>query len=87
MPIYNFICPGCEVTHRKLLTPEEAEKSWACVVCGFDLVRNPNPPSMAVKETVDNGIMTKKVEIYKDNTEVYKERNEKNYRDPDAEKP
>ncbi len=40
----------------------------------------PKAPSTAVKETVDNGIMPRRVEIYPDVQQVTKERNEKDYR-------
>lgn len=76
MPVFNFFCEKCQKPARKILSPEEAR---ALVIhdCGYVLKRVQNPPSSQVTETLDNGIMPKKLERYANAEELYKERSEK----------
>lgn len=82
MPLYSYNCRVCKWPDRRLLSPEEAREPQFCRQegCSGKMKRVPKAPSTHVKETVDNGLMTKRVEIFSDNDEVYKERNEKDYR-------
>lgn len=73
MPLYYFLCSDCGDQTRKLLEPSEAKVSPPCK-CGGDLKRDPHPPSNQVKETLDNGIMARKVERYSDAEELYRNR-------------
>jgi hypothetical protein len=41
------------------------------------MVRKSNPPNTQVKEVLDNGFMTKRVERLKDAEELYKNRKKK----------
>lgn len=82
MPLFSFKCRVCKRLDRILLSPEEAEQPVFCrgEGCSGKLKRIPKAPTTVVKETVDNGIMARRVEIYPDVKEVMKERNETDYR-------
>jgi hypothetical protein len=65
VPVYNLVCGACHKPERKLCTPEQLrDRSLKCSACGGDLVRNPDPPTTQVKEVLDNGLMTKRLERY-----------------------
>lgn len=65
MPIYNFYCEsGC--SDRKVMAPEQA-KSYTDTKCskhGCLWRRGAVPPSTTAIETIDNGLMVKRVETY-----------------------
>jgi putative FmdB family regulatory protein len=73
MALYHFSCSGCEEATRRLLEPSEAS-SQICKKCGDKLTRVPNPPTAAVVEVLDNGVMSKKVERFKEAERLYRER-------------
>lgn len=74
MPMYNYHCPGCCQDFKLLLKPERASKPQTCATCDTVMVRNPKPPTSMVKETLDNGIMSRRVERLADIEEIGKER-------------
>lgn len=72
MPVYLLKCTSCKFTDRKILDRFE---SYECPYCHKGLmVRNPQM-NVQIKESVDNGLMPKKVEVYKDIKELVHERN------------
>lgn len=73
MALYYFQCSECKEAQRKILTPEEAKKEWACGKCGGKLERTEKPPTTRITETLDNGAMTRKLERLANATEVYAE--------------
>lgn len=74
MPLYYFKCHTCGLTFRRILKPEEAA-AQGCT-CGSILRRDPRPPSTRVIETLDNGLMTKRLERLADAERLFAERNE-----------
>lgn len=68
MPLFNLVCSSCGVRTRRLCKAVDlADKALTCESCGSkDLVREPDPPTTQVKEVLDNGIMTKRLERYAD---------------------
>lgn len=65
MPIYNFRCEkGC--SQKKLLTPEQAKVYLGerCAIHDSEWKRSHQPPSTTSMETIDNGLMVKKVETF-----------------------
>jgi hypothetical protein len=55
---------------------KKALKTIQCS-CGLVSKRAPQPPTTATKETIDNGLMSKRVERYVDAEDLYKERSKK----------
>lgn len=49
-----------------MLTAGEQRNLQTCKVCAFPLGRTPSAPSTQVMETLDNGVMAKKVVRFKD---------------------
>lgn len=74
MPLYYFRCSHCGTASRRILKPEEAG-SQTCT-CGAFVTRTPQPPSTQVMETLDNGVMTKRLERLADAERLFAERNE-----------
>ena len=66
-----------------ILSPAEAKESYVCEhpECGASLVRTPKAPSTQTIETLDNGIMTKRVEQLKDIEQLMEERSHYNPRE------
>lgn len=75
MPLYYFQCSKCLKEQRRILTLEESKKEQACD-CGYSLRRTPKPPSSRVTETLDNGVMTRKLERLADAERLFAERHE-----------
>jgi hypothetical protein len=76
MPLYYFRCDTCARTFRRIMTPEEAKQPRACVCPTGQLVRDPHPPTSQVTETLDNGIMVKRLERLADAERLFAERYE-----------
>ena len=75
MPIYYFHCPECQETVRKLLKPEALEGMTPyCPKCHKAMERSPQPPTAKIVETLDNGIMVRRVERLADAEQIHKER-------------
>lgn len=76
MPMYYYRCPkpGCDTVVRKILLVEEAKRGWPCPDCETIMVRAPQPPSTRVTETLDNGLMTKRLERLADAERLFGER-------------
>jgi hypothetical protein len=75
MPIYNFKCgQGC--AERKVLTPEQAKgySALRCAIHDSEWKRSHQPPSTTSMETIDNGLMVKKVETYVGVSDMVSER-------------
>lgn len=65
MPIFNFYCDqGC--SDRKILTPEQAKSynQTRCKPHDAQWRRGALAPSTTAVETIDNGLMVKRVETY-----------------------
>lgn len=83
MPIYNFACVSCKAPVRKILSPENYKlfvifnEYMDCKKCGGRVERKVNPPSSQTVETLDNGLMPKRVERFADAETLYKERSKK----------
>lgn len=73
MPLFNFVCE-CGAKVRKILTPEQAKRGWLCVQCGQEMDREAKAPTTAVKESLDNGSMSRTVERFSNAEELYRER-------------
>jgi putative FmdB family regulatory protein len=74
MPLYYFDCGACGKKLRRILNPAEA--SALLCPCGAELSRDPRPPSSQVMETLDNGIMPKRLERLADAERLFAERAE-----------
>jgi hypothetical protein len=74
MPIYYYRCPKCDKTNRRLLASEaEADKTLLLCQCSEEMVRAPQPPTARITETLDNGIMVRKLERLADAEQIHKE--------------
>jgi hypothetical protein len=74
MPIYYYKCPECNSTNRRLLAGEaEADKMLLLCHCTAEMVRAPQPPTARITETLDNGVMVRKLERLADAEQIHKE--------------
>lgn len=76
MPLYYYSCPGCGADARRILTPAEAKSVPQKCTCGVELQRRATGPTCQCVETLDNGIMTKRLERLADAEKLFSERNE-----------
>ena len=74
MALFDFECPSCYRIVKRLANKEP---NIECTNCHVLMVRKSNPPNTQVKEVLDNGFMTKRVERLKDAEELYKNRKKK----------
>ena len=69
MAIFNLKCSECNFEHKRML---EKYTPYECPICQKGvMLRNPNF-TVQVKEVIDNGLMPKRVEVYKDITTLRK---------------
>jgi hypothetical protein len=73
MPLYNFVCSGCDKHVRKLLSPGKQTSPQACA-CGAALVRSAGAPSSQTMEVLDNGVMVRRIERPADAQRLMRER-------------
>jgi hypothetical protein len=83
VPLFNFICTGCREASRRILSPAEA-KGLKCKQCGAALERDPQPPSTQVVESLDKGLMARRVERLRDAEILHKERAKSDPRTKDS---
>lgn len=83
MPLYYYRCCKCLKAQRRIQTPEEAAKLQGCD-CGYSLRREPRPPTAQVMETLDNGVMTKRLERLADAERLFEERDQVNKKPKDS---
>ena len=75
MPLFYFYCNKCLKTFKKLLKTGQAAENQVCS-CGNALVRDFQDLSLTMKNTIDNGIQSRRVEQYENAHEVIQERAE-----------
>lgn len=77
MPLYHFECPVCMEKTRKILSLKVyRQRKVACKNCNCELSRVVEPPTSQVMETLDNGLMPKKLERLADSERLHHERAE-----------
>jgi ribosomal protein L37AE/L43A len=75
MPVYHFKCPNCGFADRKILTPEAVRViNFHCKKCATKMERNAQPPTTQITETLDNGVMVRKLERLADAEQIFHER-------------
>ncbi len=74
MPLFNYECDFCGGIIKRILTVDESQKEVFCKTCQSVLRRIHKPASSQVKEVLDNGIMTRKIERYSDAEELFYDR-------------
>lgn len=62
MATYRYFCPTCNKPQTRSLSPEDAKKEVLCRKCQTVMKRNKVDSFTTIKETIDNGIMLRKVE-------------------------
>jgi putative FmdB family regulatory protein len=76
MPLFNYRCSSCGLT-KSVIRRFKAKKNPPSCSCGTVMTRAPKPPSSRVVETIDNGVMPKRVEKLVDAERLFKERADK----------
>ena len=76
MPMYRLYCQKCDSLVQRLLKSEQLA-SVTCKVCGTVLERRAQPPEAYKYETLDNGVMNKRLERFQNAEELYKNRKKK----------
>jgi hypothetical protein len=62
MPMYYFRCPDDGQLAQTIRRPENVNKPLECPQCKKPMVRDPRGASSRITETLDNGVMTRRVE-------------------------
>lgn len=63
MPIFNYVCEQCAEPLKRLLSPEAgAAFMGPCPSCQGPMRRAATGPTGQVVETIDNGLMARRVE-------------------------
>lgn len=73
MPSYNLRCSDCGASKTRRFDVPQKFPVDTCA-CGGPMRRVPRPPTTTVKESLDNGAMTKRVERFKDAERLYRDR-------------
>ena len=81
MPLYYFKCVGCKTPKSVICKSKDLKKPRFCLECGQSLVRAPKGFSSNITETLDNGIMVRKIERIAGAEEIFKERAKKDSRE------
>lgn len=71
MPLFHWLCPNCERVERVLL-PERPKEPHLCDRCQTPM-KTVTGGSTSVMDTLDNGVMSKKLVRYKDAEELGKQ--------------
>jgi len=76
MPAYSFECPVCHKLQRAILSVEEAKGPVPCRTegCAGILKRKARAPSTQITETLDNGLMARRLERPAEAETIYNER-------------
>lgn len=84
MPRYFYECGGCGKSAQRICSPEQSKEARTCPSCSMPLKRVPQPASTTILETLDNGIMSRKVTRLADAERIFKERadNDPRLKDP-----
>ncbi len=77
MPAYTFECPICKQWQRAILSVQEMKDgNVPCKTpgCAGILERKAQPPTTQITETLDNGLMPRKLERLADAERIHEER-------------
>lgn len=74
MPLLYFRCGKCRVDGRALVSVAKMKAPHPCPVCKEPMQRSPRPISSKIVETLDNGLMSRRVERPADSERLFKER-------------
>lgn len=77
MPLFRYSCSNCDCVKSLIRRIGATAKAPVCL-CGTTMTRTSKPPSSRVVETIDNGVMPKRVEKLIDAERLFKERADKN---------
>ena len=81
MPLFYFKCSECQKPRTVICSVKKVDDKRTCDSCEGELVRTPVGPGTSCVETLDNGLMAKKIERLSNAEEIYRERSEKDSRD------
>lgn len=70
--LIKFVCKGCGKRRRMLFDSAGDVKAPSCS-CGQVLVRDADPPSSSMMETLDNGVMPRALERFQNAEELHKD--------------
>jgi hypothetical protein len=73
MPLYYYGCPTCKNVCRRILDVDAAEHHIQICKCGLEMERADEGARARITETLDNGVMVRKLERYADAENIYKE--------------
>lgn len=73
--LVNLRCQGCGVEQKRMV--RSIQDRPPCSTCGGATERAPLPPSVKVEETVDNGIMARRVTRLANADELFRNRRPK----------
>lgn len=71
MALFTYRCRSCGASARRI---QAAADPPTCAGCGKKMGRFENPPKAQVKEVLDNGVMSRRVERLADAEELYHDR-------------
>lgn len=77
MPVFNYECPKGHVRRRLFSDSKEADAWEALCQCGEELHRAATGATGQAVETIDNGLMTRRVTQYAGQREMVQEQSRK----------
>jgi len=78
MGLFYFECEFCKTIIKRIKHGRFEKKDYPqCKECGLRTKRMEKPPTSQVLETLDNGLMPKRLERFANAEELYKNRNPK----------
>lgn len=80
MPLIHYLCE-CKKTATKFFRqPKDAAAFLLCPACGKETLKKQlSAPSNSVKINIDNGLMSRSVEVREDILQLNEERSNKDY--------
>lgn len=82
MPLINYVCSCGESTKKYLKSAKDALPSVKCK-CGLEAKKGFGATSSSHKIVIDNGLMSRRVEIDPNITEINDERSTRDYSEED----
>lgn len=82
MPLINYLCACGEILKKYLKSAKDAHPTVKCK-CGLEAKKSFGTTSSSHKTVIDNGLMSRRLEIDPNITEINDERSAKDYSEED----
>lgn len=83
MPLINYVCSCGEVLKKYFRSVKDATGTSLCSKCGLEAKKSFGVTSSSHKVTIDNGVMSRKIEVDPSIMEINDERSVRDYTEED----